>query len=437
VSEAPRLLRARPRPARLIESGVGGADPSAVGLSFRAGEDQEPLVLWRLGATDLDAGLAAISEGAGPAAVVVGINERADVRNRARRATERLGAVWIPDPFLFKTSLPNYRTARHLQELDYTPGRDADPYRAEEFADARACRLLAGQVIGAQFDIGASGGVFAGAFAMRGPDDPWLAVNQELLTRSPAERDRWGQLPLIAPVIASIGGFSSPEAQATLVRTLTGSRPEAHLIMLDGLEVTSSAARQLAAIRLSLLFQEVSAPALLGRCGGLRYPFLAFGLAGIEVGLGRFLRFSLSDYTGKGGRGAIPPRFEFPSLLCALPSERAVAVLAAEVVPESECDCPACAGHAPAETRVERATVHDGFAIQRSVAAHSGVSPRERVEAFSRAIDDARWLWHDVERAGIELGRPVHLEQWKQLVDMADGARLLEPGRLADELGLG
>ena len=51
-----------------------------------------------------------------------------------------------------------------------------------------------------------------------------------------------------------------------------------------------------AAIRLALVLQQTGRPVVLGRADVLSYLFLAFGIAGIERGLGRAHGFRLSDF---------------------------------------------------------------------------------------------------------------------------------------------
>lgn len=140
--EARRLRVVRPAPApRLLEHGEGGQQ-SPVPLRTNGGADL-PFGLLRVGPADLDEGIAAVRAGALPGALITGIGELPDLTSRARRVTRDLELPWLVDPLLFKTALPGYRTARHLQTLDYTPGRDADPYEPRDFADQDLLRRIA------------------------------------------------------------------------------------------------------------------------------------------------------------------------------------------------------------------------------------------------------------------------------------------------------
>jgi hypothetical protein len=342
MAKSRRLRARRPSPPpRLLEHGEFGThDPPELQLAGRT--DDAPMTLLRLGATDLERGVDAIRNGACPSAVVTGFGERADVIARARRATRELGVPWLTDPLVFLTALPGYRTSRHLKDLDYAPGRDSEPYGPREFDDLDLTRRVGRAVVGAQMDIGASG-AWAGSFTLSGMTDPWLPIDQRLIRIGTDAGRAWGS-PVIAAVPLRLMGFDSTEAQRLLVRALSACKPDAWLLMMDGVSESSSAERMVAALRLVLLLQVTNAPVIVGRSGDLRRFFWAFGVRGTEVGLGRLLRFYVPDYRKRSrGPGPTPgPRFEFPSLCCSLGQSNARDLLGAEVVPETNCGCPVC-----------------------------------------------------------------------------------------------
>ncbi len=427
-SEPVRLLRARkPKPARLIPDQDISPERPPLELKLTADALAEPITLLRLGPVDLEAGVTAIAAGARPSAVITGLTERPQFTKAARLALRDLMMPWVPDPLLFKTALDGYRVARYLQGLDYTPGRDEDPYSAEDFTDARFVRQVGRLLMRAQFDVDATGAVMAGAFCMRGLEDGWLPINRQLLRVSARARDELGQLPLIAPVICSLSHVVDVDAQIELVRAFAQPRPEAYLLMLDGLHELSEPRRLAAAVRLALLLQALGVPVLLARAGALRRLFRAFGVRGAEVGLGRLPRFRLSDYRGKSGPGHNPPRFEFRSLLWALPHGLAEAVLACGVLDETTCLCHACSAARVGE--LENPAPGHNLAVLHSEAPElTGLMPAERVERLRADVRDARWRWADVEtEGGIELGPPRHLDRLADAINLGEEWGLLAP----------
>ena len=88
--------------------------------------------------------------------------------------------------------------------------------------------------------------------------------------------------------------------------------------MLNPLRPSSDIGELATALRFALLLQETGARSIVARAGILRHLFCAFGVGGVEVGLGRLNGFRFSDWEQEGGPGYTPPYFEFPSLLSAL-----------------------------------------------------------------------------------------------------------------------
>jgi hypothetical protein len=432
-----RHLRAvrQPPPPQLIEAGDGGMRETPE-LRIESSAESAPITLLRLGSHDLEAGARALTAGSRPSALITGIGEGKETSARARRHAAETEVPWLVDPLLFRTGLEGYRTAPHLQTLDYTPGRDADPYRPSEFGDEELGRRIARGVIGTQMDLGASGAL-SGAFAIDDVEDPWLAVNRRLLRIGAGAAGAWAA-PLIGVLPIRMGGFDDPARQAILARALTNRPPTAWLLMADGLSESSSTARIVSALRLALLLQATGTPVILGRCGDLRRLFLAFGVAGVEFGLGRMLRFAIPDFT-KASRGPGPvhgPRIELPSLCCSLPYERAGLLLGQELIAESECACAACMRGISPAARPEAAAEHDGHVVLSSTAALAGRSAPERVEAYESELISAVREWRRVGLAGGDLGRENRAESQLRVLRVAVESGLLEPARVAEELSL-
>ena len=314
-----RARRAAP-PLRLIEAGEGGG--GSVGVRLELTSDA-PMAFMRLGGKDLDDGMSAINDRTRPSAVITGLGESRETISRARHLASARGTPWLGDPLLFRTGLEGYRTRSSLHDLDYTPGRDGDPYSPDEFADEDLTRRVGRSVVGAQLDLLAAGAI-GGAFVVNRIDDPWLEVNQRLLRVASEAAAAW-DVPLIAALPLRMSGFDDLESQRLLVRALMARRPAAWLLMADGLSEDSGVDRILAGLRLALALQAASAPVILARAGDLRRLAWSVGIAGAEFGLGRWLRFAVPDFR-KPSRGPGPtpgPRMELPSLVRSLPFTQA------------------------------------------------------------------------------------------------------------------
>lgn len=431
-----RHLKSTRRPAaqRLFEHGEAGSG-GPLSLQFHPQAERAPHLLMRVGPRDLPHALTAIDAGAKPAGLVSGLNEHRDFTIEARRSCARLQLDWFCDPQLWKTALPGYRTSKQLQLLDYAPGRDAEPYAAAEFENRDLERQVGGGVVGAQFDAGANG-VFGGAFVMRSPADPWLDVSLRMLRLGLAERDLLGARPLVATVPLDLARFTDEQDQDQLIKALSAHRPDAYLLMLSGLDEDSSSERIVAALRLSLLLQQSGVPVLISRVGALRHLLLAFGVRGVEFGLGRLLRFSIPDYSKKGGPGA-EARFELPSLLGALKPGPALAALTAEVLPETNCECAGCVDLASASDQVSHAPVHAAHIICSEGSALEGVAPRQRVKNLERRLGEAQWRWQALCQAGVIEKPPRYLQRFEAAIELGREAGLLDPQRVARTSGLG
>lgn len=435
MSEGRRLRARRPPPKlRLVEHGDGGTPDGAPALRLNGKPEDAPLTLMRLGEPDLDAGIRAIDRGCRPDAVVTGLGERPEITSQARRLTRQHGVAWFCDPLLFRTALPGYRTARHLQDMDYAPGRDADPYDAAEFRSGDTSRRVARAVVGAQIDLGASG-AWTASFVVGGLDDPWLSVNQALLRASADARDAFGASRLLAGIPLRLMGFGAVEQQRLLVQALAARQPDAYVLMLDGMHEESSAERLVSSLRLALLLQATGTPVILGRAGDLRRLFWAFGVRGAEFGLGRLLRFYVPDYRrSKGGPGPTPgPRVEVPDLCASLPVSKAQVLSAAGQLPE--CTCPACSEHG-LDMQLHFAAEHDAHVVVSEARGLAGQSCPSRVAALDQALERSIRTWRRLTMAGYDLGKPRRHELWRRALDEGVQQGLLEPQRLADDLRL-
>lgn len=436
MSQAEQKVRVkRPLPPpRLVEH--GDDDPrDKPPLEVEGDPSGRPVTLMRLGGADLRAGVRAAAANTPPSAIVLSIAEQREIAARARRLSAEFGVARLTDPLLFRTALEGYRTAPNLQSLDYTPGRDADPFQREEFEDPELLRHVGRSVIGAQVDLGASA-AFSGAFVVEGINDPWMPVNQQLLRIGAAAASAWG-MPLIGVLPLRLSGFTSFESRRWLAQALSAPSPAAWVLLADGLSESSPPEQIVAALELAAELRSVGGEVLLGRAGDLRDLFWAFGF-GAEFGLGRMLRFSVPDFSSRR-RGAGPPtgpRVELPSLACSLPQARAMELLRNELLPESECDCSVCRRGGALHRNPEGIPGHDAHVVLSSSAQLAGVALPSRVKNYEQHLVAAIHEWRRVELEGGRVGRPHHLERRLTALRLAVEAGLLEPANFGTGLSL-
>lgn len=434
MSPGRKLRAVRPAPVeRLFTDGEARFDGGPL-LKVSGGSDDRPLVLIRAGAQDLDAVRLGIAQGARPSGVTVGLGEQNATVRRVRAISNEHGVAWGSDPLLYKTAFDGYRTAQSLQLLDYTPGRDADPYTPEELADQKALSQITRKAIGHQFDMG-TGFVIGADFYIRNVSDPMLGICRRAIGLSIDARDAHGARPLVAPIRVSLSGFETLKEQAALVRTLAARRPDAYLVHLDGLHEDATDKRIVAAFRLMLALQTVGGPVLFARPGDLRHGALAAGVRGIEVGLGRLLRFSAPDYDKpSGGPGPVPVRFEFPSLVASLPRRATRVAFEAGRLEECECSCGSCEQRS-LEARLSGAAVHNQHKIIEGVSELVGSTAVERSTQLDAALARATWLLNGlkdphakkVQRRG---------EKMRRAINELGEQGLLVPDAAAEALGL-
>ena len=430
-----RAVRRPPAAARMLDDGDVAAGG---GYLLRIREEDgpaRPLLLVRLGSKDVKAAHRAIAAGSIPTAITVGLGELKQTVTAVRAIANNLEVPWGSDPLLYKTALAGYRTATSLQALDYTPGRDADPYLTAELEDDRLLRQIVRKSVGHQYDMGA-GFVFAADFYIAGPDDAMFAVSQRSRRISMDARDAFGERPLIAPVRVDLRAFRDPASQALLVRALADRRPDGYLLHLNGLHEDSSVESIVDALRLMLALQSVGADVILARPGDLRHVAAAAGIRGVESGLGRLLRFALPDYSkGSGGPGPVPARFEFPTLVASLSGAATRVALEAGRLSECDCQCPSCAGRATVAERMAAGPEHNLHQMVAWSGSQVGLLPTARCEQLDSRLARAVWLWRGVKHPSAKRGLK-RSAKWRAVLEELDGRGLLLPDAAADALGL-
>jgi len=355
------------------------------------------------------------------------ITERYSVGD-VRRAANEYAIPYGVDPFVFRLAFPNFNSVKNLRDRAYAPVDRLTPYQPDDLRALEEARRVAHGAIDEQQQGGADF-FLAASFAIRDLDDKWLVRNAKLLDLSLGQASAYGK-PLVATLELPLEALASPEAQIRLANRIARGRPSALLVNFDRLEAGAAPAQLYWALRMTLLLQDSGAPVLLGRAGALRHFFLAFGLGGFEDGLGRYIGFRVSDFNGERKPfGAHGPRFEFPSLLKALPPDRAVAVLASGIVPEATCECRACVRAGSPRDQVAAAYLHNAEMLKREGQALATLAPAERVARLEEAIAKGLLLDRELQRREIWRRRLAHLESFREAVALA--RPLLDVERLA------
>jgi hypothetical protein len=380
----------------------------------------------RVGVADVDSLFIVCMHGHAPSGVVVGATEPAAVE-RARRAAGGNRIDFLADPLILRLAYMSFSRTKSLRELPYAP-KTLQPYEAREFRPHERCRDFAREVLQWQ-DEKAATRLFAPAFPIRGAADPWIVANATLVDRAVAERDVFRK-PIIAPIPVSLEAICTVDGQTDLVNRLRRGEPDQWWLMLDPLSPPGTLDELYFAIRFALLVQETGIDTIIARAGYLRYLFLAFGIAGVELGLGRLAGVRFSDFQRNGGPGYIPPQFEFPSLLCALGREDARMLLAEGAVPEADCSCPACRTAGTVEQRLEATAEHNAYVLHDQQRSLAGVAIGDRVDRLRSAIAAARALERRLRLAGLLTGQTMrHLRIWPEVIERGS-EEFLEPRRL-------
>ncbi len=226
-------------------------------------------------------------------------------------------------------------------------------------------------------------------------------------------------VPLFAPVAIAIDGFVSEEAQSRLVNKLSRANVDGYILMFDQLTVDSPPALLVAAIRLALVLQQSGRPVIVARASALRHLFLAFGVAGVELGLGRFNGFRVADFAMRRPFTSTGPRFDVPSLLTTFTQAQAAQILTAGVIPETDCKCTSCAQAGSIEQQLVRTVEHDAAMYERLCNDLDGVAVAVRVSQLEQAIVSAVGLESVLKKVGALKGRLDHLRTWAKAVETA------------------
>jgi serine/threonine-protein kinase len=414
----------RPASARAVATALA-PQITAVGpapVARRYPRDAEPRVYTRVGVRDAASFTQACLRGYAPHGVVVGVTEKNAIA-AARRATSGTTMDFVVDPLVPRLSFLSFTRTKTLRELDYSPD-GVEPFQAGDFKSRDDAKDFVRKVLRDQDERGATR-LVAPALAMRAIDDRIVAVNAKLLDFAVAESSVFGK-KVIAQVPLALDAISTTEAQTELVNRLRRGDPDEYWLMLNPLRPSSDIGELATALRFALLLQETGARSIVGRAGILRHLFLAFGVGGVEVGLGRLNGFRFSDWEQEGGPGYTPPYFEFPSLVSALSRDEARAVLASGVLPESECPCRACTEATTIEERLAMTAEHNAYVIHQERLELAGLAPAARVARLQERIAGALEWERQLRRDDVLTGAVIkHLRVWPQVVELV-GDELLD-----------
>jgi serine/threonine protein kinase len=396
-------------------------------------DGREPLIFLRVGQRDADAAVNACLRGELPTGLVVPISERNAlvVAGRAARAHDLSFGV---DHLLWRMASSNFSRTKALRELPYAP-RGLSPWRPEDLRSLEASRRVAHEVVEAQIERAANM-LFAANFYFDGLDDPWLKRDAALLGDSLQARDAHGAgRRMFAPIAAAFEPLTSETALLSLANRLSRGRPDGYWLLLDGVAPPGTVAHLIFSLRLARLLQEqLGVEVIIGRAGALRHVFLACGVAGVEVGLGRLVGFRRSDFVGsQGGRGHAPAQWDTPSLLCWLSRDKARAVLESGEIPESTCSCRTCRGGAASlGERLDAAAEHNASMLYRDRLELAGMPVADRIDRLRSNIDRAQALGRRLRaRKLLTAGDLEHLTVWTRTLDEVAESGLLRRGRAA------
>jgi serine/threonine-protein kinase len=374
-----------------------------------------PLLFVRLGRGDADHATNAALSGALPHAFVAPITDPSAVRG-ARSLARQTSARLIVDPQLLRMGYAGWSNTIALTRLTYRPA-GLGPHRTEQLRDQAAVRELARSVVSAQSDANASL-LLAAGFPFASSGDPWLSVCVRLLEESLAARGREPH-PVFAPVITTLEAIGSTADQIAIANRIGRPDVDGYVVALDWLSAASGPGEIVMALRFMLLLQERGRPVVAARPGALRSLLWAFGVAGVEIGLGRYERFRLSDFKQRSGAGPQPPRFELPSLLCSLPAALAQRVIEQGLVPEAACSCVSCRRAGTPVSRVAAAREHNAAVVCRQRDALAGISTAERLARFADDLSTALRLARRLRMVPGLAEHLRHLQNLQRALDLA------------------
>jgi hypothetical protein len=374
-------------------------------LFLRAGRERDPLAR-------------ACATACRPTAIVAPLTDKT-ARREGRQVAGFCNARFVADPQVFRMGQSSFTISKSLTALEFAPSDKITPYQPDHFRQIDAARALATEVVDAQVNASANL-LFGASFMIRSLDDPWLTRSAKLLEECVRRRDYTAsELPLFAPIVLSLESFCTPEAQSRLANRLSRANVDGYFVLLDQLAPESAPALLVAAIRLALVLQQTGRPVIIGRAGMLRHLVLPFGIAGVELGLGRYHGFSLSHFDTRRPFGAPAPRFEIPSLLASFSPDQAERILASGLVPESACTCDTCSAATTVRGRLERTIEHDAAMYELMRNEMNGVAPVTRVTQLEAAIAMAVEYQRALIKAKVLKGKLAHLGFWAQAVDAA------------------
>jgi hypothetical protein len=347
--------------------------------------DAAPRVYARVGVRDVASFTQACLRGYEPNGVVVGVTEKHAIAS-ARRATNGTTMDFVVDPLVPRLSFLGFTRTKTLRDLEYSPD-GVEPFQAADFKSRDDAKAFVRKVLIDQDGRGATR-LFAPALAMRGADDRSVAVNAKLLDFAVAEASVFGK-KVIAQVPLALDAIATTDAQTEFVNRLRRADPDEFWLMLNPLRPSSDIGELAAALRFALLLQETGARSIVARAGLLRHLFLAFGVGGVEIGLGRLNGFRFSDWEQEGGPGYTPPYFEFPSLLAALSRDQARVVLDSGLLPESDCPCRACQEASSIDERLDMTAEHNAYVVHRERIEIAGVASAARVAQLQERVAGA------------------------------------------------
>jgi hypothetical protein len=265
------------------------------------------------------------------------------------------------------------------------------PYLHGDLRSAETCRRIARGDLQEQAGEGATI-LRSSGFSFAHADDPWIKRDARLLGDALSARDALAaDSPLFATIRCELDALQGEEERLRIANRFSRGLPQGYWLEIYGLTLHAHPEAIAAALEMCMLMQERGVPSIPSLPGPLVELAWSIGIGGAEVKLGRVggAHAPTSRPITNADRR---PRFELLSVFGSFAPEDAAKMLAAGILPESDCGCPTCRLGGTHEDRVTDADSHDIFvwrALQRDLC---GLSVPDRLDRLEGRLTEAELL---------------------------------------------
>jgi hypothetical protein len=266
----------------------------------------------------------------------------------------------------------------------------------------------------------------ATSYFMESAASKWLPRNATMLDASLEARQAVAsEKPLFAVINADISAVLRQEDRLSIMNRFARGERQGYWIYLA--ELNAYAPEEIvAALQFLLMPQDLGLPTIGRLPSSLCELAWTVGLAGVEATPGRVGGHSAP---GRAPRGPSAPRFYFDSLMTSLRADLAARVLAAEVLPESSCECRTCQA---ADTYDEQALLGHGHDLGALLGRRDrlGLAVPARVERLHGRLDDVVENLTELRKLVPEAKNLRHVKSIRTALELIEAKSLLEPGQL-------